>query len=274
MGKRLDKTTLRAEIARERAALDALLAPLTPREMTEPGVTQAGWSVKDLLGHLVGWQAMNLAWYEAGQRGEVPEVPAPGLTWRDVRELNARIFQEHHRRPLDDVVADYRAFHQRMLDLIAEVPDDDFVAVGRYAWAGPTWSLSDYVRANTASHYRWAIKHLRNRLRARATKEPTPKAAKVEVQNINTPGRSTRVDAQKHEAMRAVLLKVLPEGPPGLTQAEMAEAARPLLPQDLWPDGSKSLWWVKTVQLDLEAKGTVKRDRTARPLRWFRVPDH
>jgi hypothetical protein len=53
-----------------------------------------------------------------------------------------------------------------MLKLIDEVPDADFVAVGRFAWAGPTWSLSDYVRANTASHYRWAGNHIRKWRRA------------------------------------------------------------------------------------------------------------
>jgi len=48
-----------------------------------------------------------------------------------------------------------------MLKLIEDVPDDDLVAVGRFNWTGPSWTLSDYVRANTASHYRWASKHVR-----------------------------------------------------------------------------------------------------------------
>lgn len=161
MGKRLPKTELLAEIDLERSRLDALLAPLTPREKTQAGVTLAGWSVKDILGHLVGWQQMNLGWYEAGLRGETPAVPAPGLTWKDIRKLNDRIYRQHHRRSLNAVLQDYHAFHQKMLDLMEEVSDRDFVTVGRFAWAGPTWTLSDYVRANTASHYRWACKHIR-----------------------------------------------------------------------------------------------------------------
>jgi hypothetical protein len=172
LGKRLSKAELLQEIAFERARLDALLKLFTPRQMTQAGATLAGWSVKDILGHLIGWQQMNLDWYAAGLRGETPEMPAPGLTWRDIRELNERMFRKHHRRSLQAVLADYHAFHQKMLELILEVPDRDFVALGRFAWSGPTWTLSDYVRANTASHYRWASKHLQKWLRAPTKTKP------------------------------------------------------------------------------------------------------
>jgi hypothetical protein len=166
MGKRLPKADLLQEIGVERGRLDELLEELTPRQMTQAGVTLAGWSVKDILGHLIGWQHMNVEWYAAGLRGETPEVPAPGLTWQDIREVNDRIFRKQHRRSLNAVLADYCEYHQAMLRMIEEVADRDFVTVGRFAWAGPTWTLSDYVRANTASHYRWATKHIRKWLRA------------------------------------------------------------------------------------------------------------
>jgi hypothetical protein len=161
MGKRLTKSELLAEIRVEREALDGLLRGLTGRQMTQRGVTTAGWSVKDILGHLVGWQQMNLGWYEAGERGERPAVPAPGLSWKDVRKLNDMIYRRHRSRSLHAVRKDYDTFHRRMLELIDRVTEGALVQVGRYSWAGPTWSLSDYIRANTASHYRWAQKHLR-----------------------------------------------------------------------------------------------------------------
>jgi hypothetical protein len=97
-----------------------------------------------------------------------------------------------------------------------------------------------------------------------------PRSKMVEVENVNVPGRVSNVDADRYEAMRAVLLDVLPGGLPGLTQAEMSAAVLPHLPQDLWPNGEKSMWWVKTVQLDLEAKGLVVRSTASRPTRWYR----
>jgi uncharacterized protein YdeI (YjbR/CyaY-like superfamily) len=93
---------------------------------------------------------------------------------------------------------------------------------------------------------------------------------KVVIENINTPGRTNIVDAKKYAAMRKVLLKVLPKKAPGLTQAELREAIQPHLPQHLWPQGEKSMWWMKTVQLDLEAKGVVIRNRHSKPARWHR----
>lgn len=92
----------------------------------------------------------------------------------------------------------------------------------------------------------------------------------IEVENVNVAGHVSNVNAEKYEAMRRVLLEVLPEDPPGLTQAEMGEAVLPHLPQDLWPNGKKSMWWVKTVQLDLEAKGLLIRNKEGRLTRWRR----
>lgn len=98
-----------------------------------------------------------------------------------------------------------------------------------------------------------------------------PPKPKIVIENINTPGRTERVDEEKYLAMREAMLAAIPAEGPGLTQAEMAEAIRPLLPQTLWPNGEKSMWWIKTVQLDLEAKGLLTRDAKAKPLRWRRV---
>ena len=38
------------------------------------------------------------------------------------------------------------------------------------------------------------------------------------------------------------------------------------LPESLFPGGATSGWWMKAVQLDLEAKGIVRRTKTS-PLR-------
>ena len=93
----------------------------------------------------------------------------------------------------------------------------------------------------------------------------------VAVENVNIPGSTSNVNAEKYEAMRGVLLKILPKKLPGLTQAEMASAILTHLPHHLWPNGEKSMWWLKTVQLDLEAKGLVVRNVKAKPTRWLRA---
>ena len=89
---------------------------------------------------------------------------------------------------------------------------------------------------------------------------------KIEIENINTPGRTTRVNRAKYEAMRAALLSVLPRAEPGAIVTDAKTALLPLLPETLFPQGKTAGWWLKAVQLDLEAKGIIARAAT-KPVR-------
>jgi hypothetical protein len=91
---------------------------------------------------------------------------------------------------------------------------------------------------------------------------------KITVENINHPGKSERVNAEKYNAMRNAMLAVLAESPEPLDIKAVGRAVKPLLPDDLFPGGATSGWWIKTVQLDLEAKGILARTAT-KPLRVF-----
>ena len=88
---------------------------------------------------------------------------------------------------------------------------------------------------------------------------------KMDVENVGQPGKTYRVDAAKYTAM----LKVLSTEPPGQTVADVIAAVKPHLPQDLFPGGDTAGWWVKCVQLDLEAKRVIAR--TPSPVRLYRV---
>ena len=105
-----------------------------------------------------------------------------------------------------------------------------------------------------------------------ATKRSASKAVskKIAVENVNVPGSTHRVDAVMYGAMRTAMLTMLPRKTPGMTQAEMWQGLAAYVPRKLFPDSGKIGWWMKTVQLDLEAKGLVKRE-DAKPLRWHKV---
>ncbi|MEM6726981.1 MAG: hypothetical protein AAF618_00650 [Pseudomonadota bacterium] len=92
---------------------------------------------------------------------------------------------------------------------------------------------------------------------------------KVVVENVNVPGHTSRVDRAKYEAMRAAYLGALTDTAPGMTAAEAKAALLPHLHPGLFPGGATSGWWMKTVQLDLEAKGLVARSET-KPLRFYK----
>jgi len=84
--------------------------------------------------------------------------------------------------------------------------------------------------------------------------------AKVEVHNVNVPGHVTNVDVGKYNAMKDTMMQVMSGD--GMTAADIKEAAKAHLPEDLFPAGATAGWWQKTVQLDLEAKGVIERHAT------------
>jgi hypothetical protein len=96
-----------------------------------------------------------------------------------------------------------------------------------------------------------------------------PDTEKMEVENFTSPGRTYRVDKAKFVAMRDALLSALPRRAPGITAAEAKARLLPRLPRNLFPGGEKAGWWQKAAQLDLEAKGIIKREE-AKPLRFYR----
>lgn len=93
---------------------------------------------------------------------------------------------------------------------------------------------------------------------------------KIEIESITSPHHKQRVDRVKYSAMRKALLSVLPTNAPGLSVAEAKKALLEHLPDDIFPGGAKAGWWLKAVQLDLEAKGIIAREAT-KPVRLYRV---
>jgi hypothetical protein len=96
------------------------------------------------------------------------------------------------------------------------------------------------------------------------------KTERTEIENVLQPGKTYRVDAKKFAAMREAVLAELPVEQPGLTPAELQSRVIGRLPQSLFPGGEKAGWWMKAVQLDLEAKRLIARAPAA-PVRLHRL---
>jgi hypothetical protein len=93
---------------------------------------------------------------------------------------------------------------------------------------------------------------------------------KIIIESITSPHHTERVNRAKYMAMCEALMAILPGEPPGLTVAEAKEALLRHLSQDHFPGGDKAGWWLKAVQLDLEAKGILKRGPGS-PVRLFKT---
>jgi hypothetical protein len=93
---------------------------------------------------------------------------------------------------------------------------------------------------------------------------------RTEMRSITSPGFAMQVDKAKYDAMKEALLAAVPKTVPGLTVAEIKARVLPLLPEALFPGGAKAGWWLKGVQLDLEARGLIARENV-KPLRLHRL---
>ncbi len=150
------KDQLKTAITQEWQHLEDVVAKLEPRQLTQAGVTEAGWSAKDILAHLAAWEQLFLGWYAAGLRGETPQTPAPGYTWSaaNLHKLNEKIYRKYRRMSLTEIRRLCSESHQQLLAAFADMTEEDLSQPNRFAWTGKG-ALAGAVTANTWRHYRW-----------------------------------------------------------------------------------------------------------------------
>ena len=152
MNEQLSKKKILELIESEQEALEKTLEGLSPQQMTQPGV-ESDWSVKDILAHITDWERRMVGWVEESLRGEVPERPAPGMTWEDLDRLNEQTYLANKDRPLDEVLADFHSSYQQALTTVEALTEEDLIDPQRFEWrdGDPMWHM---VAANTWWHYK------------------------------------------------------------------------------------------------------------------------
>lgn len=160
------KADLVDDIAGEFAALTARLEAVGRERWKEPGVWGDDWTVHDLVAHLSAWHHLLLGWHTTGLRGETPDLPAPGYNWSETPRLNRDIQAEHADRPIREVRAELDATHGQVLALARALSEPQLLEPGHFPWTGKN-GLVTYLGANTASHYRFALKVLKRWERTR-----------------------------------------------------------------------------------------------------------
>jgi hypothetical protein len=105
-------------------AVQALAAGLADDELERLATIGGGdWSAKDLLGHLTQWEEFAIETIDAWRRGEAPFVEA---TPKGVDELNAdAVAAKAHRSP-QDIRAEARDVHDRLVAAMLGISDDEW----------------------------------------------------------------------------------------------------------------------------------------------------
>jgi hypothetical protein len=144
--------------------------PVFQRLLKEVEGTGGKVSVVDLIAFQIGWGKCLIRWYEAGIKGQLPEMPGEGFSkWNYTAIAN----HFYHKYAYDASIQQLEAFHEVVSQILEmttkEEKTGDIERIGIWSWctlsSGKKWPLSKWIRVNTVSPYKRAtqlLKKLKN----------------------------------------------------------------------------------------------------------------
>lgn len=123
------------------AAFQASYTGLSSSRLTEPGVV-GDWSVKDVIAHVTWWEEEALRHLPLILAGGRP--PRYSVTYGGIDAFNALMAERKRDVPLSDVLTQQNDTHQRLIDFIQSVSEDQFIRETRFRRR---------LRLDTYSHY-------------------------------------------------------------------------------------------------------------------------
>ena len=114
-------------------------------------------NIRDVPMHLHHWHLMMHHWYVVGMKGEKPDMPAKGYTWKTTPQLNKWIWEVYQETKLEEAKQLVKTSYKQLRTVIEKHSDQELFEKKKYKWTGTT-SLGSYLVSATSSHYDWAIK--------------------------------------------------------------------------------------------------------------------
>jgi hypothetical protein len=116
-------------------------AGLSDAQMTQPGVTEE-WSVKDILAHVTTWEEEALTHLPHILEGTRP--PRYSTLYGGIDAFNALRTEEKRALALGEVLRQFEDVHRRLVEYIAQAPEEQFTTETRFRRR---------IRLDTYSHY-------------------------------------------------------------------------------------------------------------------------
>jgi uncharacterized damage-inducible protein DinB len=118
-----------------------------PASSMETRMSAAGWSVKDVVAHVV--------WHELEMIELVESRALAGSDWWAIPtdERNAKIHAQSVDRPLDEVLEEAEDAYQRMMKALATLSDEDLNDPSRFQDMPEDWKPWRLLANNTYEHY-------------------------------------------------------------------------------------------------------------------------
>lgn len=157
----IGRTDVLAEIDRQRAWWEGLLAEVGEERMEQPGAT-GNWTFKDVVAHLSGWQRRTLDRLQAVRHGQ----PTPPLPWQaalgpigdedgddQVQRINDWLYERNRNRPLTDVLAESRRQWDELREGIAAFPEAVLNDPARFPWLGGESLAQSVLSGSLFEHF-------------------------------------------------------------------------------------------------------------------------
>lgn len=134
---------------------EELLASLSEEQVTAPNF-DLGWSIKDVMAHLWGWQQISIGRMEGGLQDREPQFPAwvneLGKVWEeDANQTNARIYDINHEKPWSEIHQNWRIGFLQFLESGNQLTEKNLLDGDKYPWLGG-YSLAFILVASYEHH--------------------------------------------------------------------------------------------------------------------------
>lgn len=167
----MTKPSLADSIRKEYRKLASCYADIPPAERLEKSIAfnKMMVSPSDLIAYQIGWGNFLIHWYEAGIKGENPQMPGDGFTTWDYPRIAMHFFNKYaHQQGFQQE----RVFQEtaEQIAVIAEKESQTGHLEKRGVWpwctlkSGVKWPLCKWIRVNSVAPYKRASNLLSKKL--------------------------------------------------------------------------------------------------------------
>lgn len=123
-------------------------------------------SVSNLVAYQIGWGKCLIRWYEAGIKGEQPEMPGNGFLKWDYVAIAKHFYQRYNYDASSQQLKIFQEVVSQILQIAQkEQQTGNLDQEGIWPWctlpSGKNWPLSKWIQVNTVSPYKRAIRLIR-----------------------------------------------------------------------------------------------------------------
>lgn len=127
-------------------------------------------SVADIIAYQIGWGKLLIGWYEAGIKGELPQMPGEGFSTWDYEGLAKHFYKKYQYDSYNQQLKEFNKVVKQILEIVEkEYQAGNLDKIGLWPWcklkSGKEWPLSKWIKVNTLAPYKRVIMLIKQSLK-------------------------------------------------------------------------------------------------------------